>query len=343
MSRLFHAYLIWWLIGSYALAAVVPNFGLWIRETSLGRLTLFHQTLTLSMPTMMLAFLLFNSGLGVKASQLRNLLQNKAVLIAGLTANLIIPIAFIFGVSKLMQGWHNFGETGSIVVGLALIASMPIAGSSTAWSQIANGDLALSLGLVIFSTLFSPLTMPIILLLVGEMATGQYAEALQEAASYGAGAFLWIGVVLPSCLGLLIRWMLGEARIASVLPYVKLFTIAILLLLNYSNAAVSLPHTAAHPDLDFIFVISGITAGLCLLAFASAYGLARFLNIAQAQEVSLMYGMGMNNNGMGLVLASLTLAAYPRVMLPLIVSNLIQHVVAGSLYSLRYRRFKAEE
>jgi BASS family bile acid:Na+ symporter len=37
----------------------------------------------------------------------------------------------------------------------------------------------------------------------------------------------------------------------------------------------------------------------------------------------------MNNNGTGLVLASTALSAYPRVMLPLIVYNLAQHVVAG--------------
>ena len=42
-----------------------------------------------------------------------------------------------------------------------------------------------------------------------------------------------------------------------------------------------------------------------------------------------MFGLGMNNNGTGLVLASLTLAAHPAVMLPIIFYNLVQHVVAG--------------
>jgi bile acid:Na+ symporter, BASS family len=50
--------------------------------------------------------------------------------------------------------------------------------------------------------------------------------------------------------------------------------------------------------------------------------------------VALMYGLGMNNNGTGLVLASLTLAAYPRVMVPIIFYNLVQHVVAGSIHIL---------
>jgi BASS family bile acid:Na+ symporter len=37
----------------------------------------------------------------------------------------------------------------------------------------------------------------------------------------------------------------------------------------------------------------------------------------------------MNNNGAGLVLASLALAEHPRAMLPIIFYNLTQHLVAG--------------
>jgi BASS family bile acid:Na+ symporter len=39
----------------------------------------------------------------------------------------------------------------------------------------------------------------------------------------------------------------------------------------------------------------------------------------------------MNNNGTGLVLASVALADHPRVMLPIILYNLVQHLVAGSV------------
>ena len=53
-----------------------------------------------------------------------------------------------------------------------------------------------------------------------------------------------------------------------------------------------------------------------------------------------MYGLGMNNNGTGLVLASLSLAAYPRVMLPIIFYNLVQHVVAGIVHFLKHRTMK---
>ena len=42
-----------------------------------------------------------------------------------------------------------------------------------------------------------------------------------------------------------------------------------------------------------------------------------------------MFGLGMNNNGTGLVLASMALADHPGVLLPIIFYNLVQHLIAG--------------
>jgi BASS family bile acid:Na+ symporter len=50
-----------------------------------------------------------------------------------------------------------------------------------------------------------------------------------------------------------------------------------------------------------------------------------------------MYGLGMNNNGTGLVLASLALASFPRVMVPIILYNLVQHLVAGAVHEVTGR------
>jgi BASS family bile acid:Na+ symporter len=51
-----------------------------------------------------------------------------------------------------------------------------------------------------------------------------------------------------------------------------------------------------------------------------------------------MFGLGMNNNGTGLVLASVALADHPRVLLPIIVYNLVQHLLAGAVaFGLRPR------
>jgi BASS family bile acid:Na+ symporter len=235
-----------------------------------------------------------------------------------------------------MRFWHNPDEVQNIVVGLALIASMPIAGSSTAWAQNSNGDLALSLGLVLLSTLFSPVITPISLHSIGLMAQGEYASELHSLAGYGTGVFLVMCVLIPSMLGVLVHWGVGEARIAPAKPQLKLFNSVNLLLLSYSNASVSLPQTVANPDWDFLAVTFAIVVSLCVLAFASGWLIARLPKTNSAQRASLMFGLGMNNNGTGLVLASMTLAAHPAVMVPIIFYNLVQHLVAGGVdFALR--------
>ena len=329
--HLVHEHFLPLLLATYAIATLWPGPGLALRDVSMGRVSLAGGSTNLSLPALMLGFLLLNAGLGVKASELRDLARRPSLLGLGLAANLAIPIAFVFVVSRAMQGWHNNEEVQMILVGLALVASMPIAGSSTAWSQNADGDLALSLGLVVASTLLSPFATPVALHAIGFMAEGDYAEDLHELASHGSGAFLMACVVVPALLGIAIRLVVGEARLAVVRTYLKLANSANLLILSYSNASAALPQAIAHPDWDFLGAILAITSALCVLAFASGGAIARWLGAGPPSRASLMYGLGMNNNGTGLVLASMALADHPRVMLPIIVYNLVQQVVAGAV------------
>jgi BASS family bile acid:Na+ symporter len=337
MSRLagwFHRHLLALLFASYAAAALWPGPGLAIRGLSLGQVGLGPIRTAASLPLMMLACLLFNAGLGVNTSQLGGLLRRPRTLIAGLSANLFFPILFILSVTWWMQLWHNEDEVQNILVGLALVASMPIAGSSTAWSQNADGDMALSLGLVLGSTFLSPLMTPLALHAVGFVATGDYAEDLHALASGHTESFLAIGVLAPSLLGILAGRALGPARVGAARPYLKLVNSLILLVLNYSNAAISLPQAIADPDLDFLAVTLGIVAALCVLAFAVGWVTARVFGAGREQRIALMFALGMNNNGTGLVLASMALADHPRVMLPIIFYNMVQHLVAGAAISL---------
>jgi bile acid:Na+ symporter, BASS family len=267
---------------------------------------------------------------GVRLSQLRGLARRPVALLAGLRAYLLIPVAYILGVSLVMGAWHNSDEVQNILVGLALVASMPIAGSSTARSQNAEGDLALSLGLVLGSTLLSPLTTPLALHAVGFMARGDYAEDLHELAAGGAGAFLAVAVILPSLLGIALRRRAGERRVTVAKPALKLVNTGVLLFLNYSNASASLPQAIARPDPDFLAATLAIVIGLCALMFAAGWGIARLLRAGRDRRVALMFGLGMNNNGTGLVMASMALADHPRVLLPIIFYNLVQHLLAGT-------------
>ena len=91
------------------------------------------------------------------------------------------------------------------------------------------------------------------------MASEEYETVLQDLAAYGSGAFLGLWIVLPSVLGLGMRFAVPEARLTAVMPFVKLTNSLVLLLLNYSNGSVSLPQAVADRDFDFLAVTLGIT------------------------------------------------------------------------------------
>ncbi len=331
-------YFFWVIVASYFAAAGFPALGLWIRHANLGQVRVFHNTLDVSLPLLMLASLLFNAGLGVKTGELKHLVRRPWPLLSGQVANLVTPLAFIIGLSFLMKLWHNPNEVQQILVGLALVASMPIAGASTAWAQNANGNLALSLGLVLLTTMLSPMLTPLVLHAVGFVTTGDYSEDLHELASGGVGAFLAVWVILPSALGILVHGVLGDKRVNFIKPVLKAANYAVLALLNYANASLSLPGVLSRPDFDFLTVMVAIAVSLCFLAFASGYLVAALLKTDRDSMVSLTFGLGMNNNGTGLVLASVALADHPQVMLPIIFYNLVQHLVASGVIALFFSR-----
>lgn len=343
LSQFLHHRLLWFLIGAYVIAIVSPPFGLWIRSTSFGEVVLFQEHTRVSLLLVMLAMLMFNAGLGLKTEHLQTVMQRKLALCAGLAANLAIPMAYIFAVTLVMRLWYEPDEAQHILVGLALVAAMPIAGASTAWAQNSNGNLALSLGLVLFSTILSPLVTPVALRVFSEMAAEEYERVLQGLAAYGSGAFLGLWVVMPSLLGIALRRLVPPRWMTVVMPYLKLVNSINLLLLNYSNGSVSLPQAAADRDYDFLAVTLAITTGLCLAAFATGYGLSYVFKLERAERVSLMYGLGMNNNGTGLVLASLVLSSYPRIMVPIIFYNLVQHLVAGTVHMVAEKKWRESE
>jgi bile acid:Na+ symporter, BASS family len=324
-----HRHFIWMIVSSYIVAAVMPELGVWIRNLSLGGVGVIQRKLVLPMPLLLLAVILFNAGLGIKTEELTRLLWKPFLLLGGLFCNLTIPLAFIIAVAFSMHGWHNQDEVQQILVGLALVASMPIAGASTAWSQNCNGSVALSLGLVLSTTMLSPLLTPFVLHMVGFVTTGDYSEDLHELASGGATSFLGIWVILPTLLGIFAHLVVDELRVTKAMPYLKLINYLVLLLLNYSNASLTLPNVVSKPDMDFLAVMLVIVMALCIIAFSSGYLLASLSRVSNSERVSLMFGLGMNNNGTGLVLASVALANHPQVMLPAIFYNLAQHLIAS--------------
>jgi BASS family bile acid:Na+ symporter len=318
----------------HVLAFFYFPFGLQLRSLSIGQATWIDgNSIDLSIPVLLLSFLLFNAGIGTNLNQLHKLFQNPLPLLLGLLGNLATPFLFTLALLPFSTLWHNHHQIQSLLMGIAVIGSMPIAGSSTAWAQNSNGNMVLSLGLIIFSTLLSPLSTPIILHCFGSLTQNNYSHQLHQMAEMHVSAFLFFSVVIPSSLGIITHRLIGENWVMKAQPILKTINSIVLLILIYSNASMAIPQAFSDPDWQFLFLISVVTLCLCLAAFGAGWLIGKILKATKDDTTSLIFGLGMNNNATGLVFSSITMSDKPLMILPIIFYNLTQQIIATIISS----------
>jgi len=326
-SHFLHRYFLVLLISSYALGGLFPALGKVIRHISFGQISVFGQRTSLSMSMVMLGILLFNAALSLE--KVRDLIRTPRFLVGGLAANLFLPVIVLYFTSYAMSFWSTPEHLQAIIVALALLSAVPVAGSATAYTQNTDGDVPLSVGLVLLSTFLSPCLMPISLHLINYFSFGDYTPALLQLETGAPTLVLFLSVLLPSVLGLGMRPLLGGQRTQSFKPTLKLLNSTCLLILNYTMASIALPQFFASPDWGFLVASLGFSSLLCAIDFMSGWGIARILGAKTAQCLALMFGVGMNNNGTALVLASLAFVNAPKILVPMIFYNLVQNVIAS--------------
>ncbi len=332
-----HRWMLPLLVGCYALAAIAPAPGEWLKDARLLQSSVVGHGFQVTLPKLLLSFLLFNAGLHVRFERLGELVRRPQTMLAGLAANMAVPLGFIVVLVDTSAYWRNPNEFSMLLVGLTLVAAMPIAGSSTAWTRAADGDMTLSLGLVVASTLASPISTPIVLGAIGSITPSPLGDDLSRLAAHGTSRFLMVWVLVPSLLGMLCRLLLGSERIARDESLLKSLASMTLLVLCYANSASCLRQTFGSPDWDFLLITAAIVTSLCVATFTAGYVLGRLLGLDYGGRSALMFGLGMNNNGTGLVLAGTALGAEPMVLLPVIAYNLAQHLVAGCANAIHRR------
>ena len=64
------------------------------------------------------------------------------------------------------------------------------------------------------------------------MASEEYESVIHNLAAYGSGAFLGLWIVLPSMLGFGVRFVVPQARLVGIMPFIKLINSVVLLLLT---------------------------------------------------------------------------------------------------------------
>ncbi|MDH6575177.1 hypothetical protein [Kitasatospora sp. MAP5-34] len=285
-------------------------------------------------PMLMLLTAMFVGGFEVRAAEVARVLLRPGLLLTGLGVALLLRMVMLLGAERAAGCWPDQREALWLVVGLSVTATMPVAGAAQTWGAKAHADAPLALGLVLATTLASPLTVPLGLVLAEEPESAgprRVLDGLARADSTFGFMALW--VALPCLAGLAARRFTrgiagGRAR-ATALPWLRLLGLVNALGLTYLNAAGVFGEIAQHPDPRLVGLALVAGAAVCALPFLAGWLTARRAHSGRGETATLTLATGMNNTSAAAALAGSQFSAHPAVLLPIFFYGMAQQLLAA--------------
>ena len=318
---------LWLLIGCYALAAIVPDPGRAMRTWQWNLPNGPEAAVTL--PLLMLTLLLFCAALLADVPQIRAVAVRPWALLAGVLSVWIGPALLVVAAAAVVPRLIEAEAAAGVLIGLALVASMPVANSSVGWTQMARGNLALGLALVLLTIFICPWVTPSLLGTFRLSLSPPDQANLQTLVDNFSGTFFIVWVILPTVAGITCRYLLGQRRIAAAVPAATIASVTALLMLNYVNAALALPKVIDQSQWSVFGVTAIVSLALSLVGLAVAWLIARLLRLSSEDRSALFFGLSMKHTGLALLLAGAVLADQPLAILTIVLATLAQHMAAA--------------
>ncbi|MFF2361264.1 sodium-dependent transporter [Streptomyces sp. NPDC058122] len=319
---------------SYAAAALLPGPGLWLRHPHRLPFGPMAQV-PLRPASVLLALVLFSAGLQVPVRTLGSLLRRPRAILAGLVLHLAIPLLVIPVVAFLLHQTPDSDGGGGLITALILIVAMPVAAGATVWTRVGGGDQPTMVGLVLISTLLSPITIPLVVSALLPLVDDGNAAALALSGHSTDGGFALVGVVLPCAAGLLCRFALPTSWSNQVLGLVLPAALTGSLVLTYGNASGALGSFLTRPRPLLLAAALAAATAVCLLSFALGHFAGRLLRLETPAASSLTLACGMNNSSAGAVLITTALPDKPHLLLPVLAYGLLQKTAANRVVRRR--------
>ena len=313
---------------SYVAALLLPGVGLWLRRphaVPLGG----PAHLTLHTTSLLLSLVLFSAGLQVPVRALGRVLRRPKAMLAGLALHLAIPLLVVPFVAFLLRGTPDSDGGSGLLTAMILIVAMPVAAGATVWTSKGEGDQPTMVGLVLASTLLSPLTTPLLLAALAPLLSGGYAQTLTSTSGSAHSGFTLATVVLPCAAGLLCALVLPPSWQARLLRAVVPAALAGSLVLTYVNASGALGSFLAHPRPLLFAAALAVAALVCVLSFVLGRLAAHVLRLDAPVASSLTLACGMNNSSASAVLITTSLPDKPHLLLPVLAYGLLQKTAAN--------------
>lgn len=229
------------------------------------------------------ALTMFGIGVALDLEDFKRIARHPWIVAVGSAAQFIIMPFGAFVIAKIMR------LPDELAVGLILTGSAPGAMASNVMSYIAKADTAYSVSLTTVSTLLCALFTPgLTLLLAGARMDVSFLAMFYSVVQT---------VILPLALGFLIKIKFGE-KIKPILPVFP--AISATFIICICSMVIAL-------NRDYLASVTGVVLITCLVlnvyGMSMGYGVGALFRMETRRRRTLSIEIGMQNAGLGVVLA----------------------------------------
>ena len=248
---------------------------------------------------------MFGMGLTIKREDFQIVFSRPKEVISGCILQYTIILAVVMNLDT------------DIALGVILVGCCPGGTASNVIAYIAKGDVPLSVGMTITSTLIAPLVTPVLVY----MLAGSWVEV-----SFMAILSVVKIVLLPVLAGIILNSLFHETivKLGGILPLVSV--VAIVTIID-GIVAVNAAKLMSCGLIVMLAVVLHNGIGMAL-----GLGMARLMKVSYAKETSIAIEVAMQNSGLALALAPANFAANPLATLPGAIFS-VWHNVSGSIFA----------
>ena len=229
------------------------------------------------------ALTMFGIGVVLQVEDFKRIVQKPVIVLIGSAAQFsLMPVGAVV-LAKL------FNLPPEIAVGLILTGSAPGAMASNVMSYIAKADTAYSVSLTTVSTLLCPLLTPgLTFLLAGSMLDVPFCKMVIH---------VILTVILPLFIGFAVRYFFNR-KVEKILPVFPAISVTFIIFICSLVIALNKSYLA---QVTAVILAAGVV--LNLYGMLAGYGVGSVFRMEVPRRRTLAIEIGMQNAGLGTVLA----------------------------------------
>lgn len=262
--------------------------------------------------TLFLGAAMFGMGLTIKAEDFRVVFTRPKDLCIGFVLQYTVMPLTAFALAKA------FGLSADLALGVILVGCCPGGTASNVITYVAKGDVPLSVGMTIVSTLLAPLCTPVLVYFLA----GSWVEV-----SLVTMMISVVKVVLIPVLAGILIYRLFPKQVDAVREMLPLISVIAIVMIISGIVGSNAEKIMTCGLLVMVVVAIHNTIGLAL-----GTAVAKLLKLEEKKVTAIGIEVGMQNSGLAISLATANFAANPLATLPGAIFS-VWHNISGTIYA----------